>query len=58
MSVGTDPTVHKNEQDEFMHEQRYTVEKMTFVVEPRFQTEGNRTLGTVLLSLMQHETEV
>lgn len=56
--MGTDPTVHKNEQDEFMHEQRYTVDKMTFIVEPRFQTEGIRTLGTVLLSLMQYETEV
>ena len=56
--MGADPTVHSKEQDEIMHEQRYTVEKMTFIVEPRFQTEGNRTLGTVLLNLMQYETEV
>lgn len=57
-NMGADPTVHSKEQDEIMHEQRYTVEKMTFIVEPRFQTEGNRTLGTVLLNLMQYETEV
>ena len=56
--MGTKPAVHKQEQEEFLREQRYTVEKMTFVVEPRFQTEGNRTIGTVLLRLMQYETEV
>ena len=55
--MGTDPIVHPKEQEEFMREQRYTIEKMTFVVESRFQTEGRRTLGTVLLSLMQHEAE-
>lgn len=55
--VGTDPTTHKKKQDDLTHEQRYTVEKITFVVEPRFQTEGNRTIGSVLLKLMQYEVE-
>lgn len=55
--MDTGPKPRKKKQDDLTHEQRYTVEKVVFVVEPRFQTEGDRTIGSVLLKLMQYEVE-
>ena len=55
--MATDPIVHNKKQDDLSHEQRYTVEKITFVVEPRFKTEGNRTIASVLFQLMQYEID-
>lgn len=57
MSVGTDPIAHNKEQEDLLQEQRYTVGKITFIVEPRFQAEGNRSIASVLLQLMQCEIE-
>lgn len=55
--MGADPKPRKKKQDDLTREQRYTVEKIVFVVEPRFQNEGNRTIGSVLLKLMQYEVD-
>ena len=55
--MGADSKTHNKKQDDLTYEQQYKVGKITFVVEPRFQTEGNRTLGSVLLSLMQNEID-
>lgn len=57
ISVGTDPIAHKKEQEELMKEQRYTVGKITFIVEPRFQVEGKRSIASVLFQLMQCEID-
>ena len=38
-------------------EQTYTIDRMVFSVQPVFKQEGNATLGTVLLRLMQNEVE-
>lgn len=57
MSMGADPIAHNKEQEDLLQEQRYTVGKMTFIVEPRFQTAGNRTIASVLFQLMQCEIE-
>lgn len=55
--VGANQSPDKKKQNDLTHEQRYTIEKITFVVEPRFQTTGDRTIGSVLLKLMQYEVE-
>lgn len=38
-------------------EQRYKVNDMVFIVKPDFKKEGNQTLATALLNLMQGEVE-
>lgn len=55
--VGANQNPDKKKQNDLTHEQRYAIEKITFVVEPRFQTAGDRTIGSVLLKLMQYEVE-
>ena len=57
MRVGADPIAHNKEQEDLLQEQRYTVGKITFIVEPRFQAEGNRSIASVLFQLMQCEIE-
>ncbi len=52
-----DPIAHSKEQEELVQEQKYTVEKITFIVEPRFKTEGNRSIASVLFQLMQYEID-
>ena len=55
--MGTDPIAHNKEQEELLQEQRYTVGKITFIVEPRFQTDGKRSIATALFQLMQCEID-
>lgn len=55
MGIKQDP--NEKRQDDLTREQRYIIEKITFVVEPRFQPSGNRTISSVLLELMQYEVE-
>ncbi len=57
MNVCADPIAHSKEQEELVQEQRYTVEKITFIVEPRFKTEGTRSIASVLFQLMQYEID-
>ena len=46
-----------DQQNDLAQEQSYTIGKITFVVEPRFRSEGNETLGSVLVKLMQSEID-
>ena len=55
--VGGEPYAHSKEQEDLLQEQRYTVEKITYIVEPRFKTEGKRTIASVLFELMQCEID-
>ena len=55
--VGIVVNDHNQRQDDLLREQRYTVERITFIVEPRFKTEGNRTISSVLFQLMQCEID-
>ena len=57
INVGTDPIAHNKEQEDLLQEQRYTVGKITFIVEPRFQTDGKRSIATALFQLMQCEID-
>ena len=57
-SMGTDPIINTEEQqNELEQVQSYTIDKVTFVVEPRFRTTGCETLGSVLIKLMQNEVD-
>lgn len=56
-NVGMDPIARNKEQEDLLQEQRYTVGKITFIVEPRFQTDGKRSIATVLFQLMQCEID-
>ena len=53
-----EPIAHNQEQEDLLQEQRYTVEKTTFIVEPRFKTEGRRSIASVLFQLMQNEIDI
>ena len=58
MIVCEEPIAHNQEQEDLLQEQRYTVEKTTFIVEPRFKTEGRRSIASVLFQLMQNEIDI
>lgn len=56
--MSADPLVStSDQQNDLAQEQSYTIGKITFVVEPRFRSEGNETLGSVLVKLMQSEID-
>lgn len=55
--MGKDPYAHNKEQGDLLQEQRYTVGRITFVVEPRFRTDGKRSIASVLFQLMQYEID-
>lgn len=57
INVSAEPIAHNDEQEDLLQEQRYAVEKITFIVEPRFKTEGNRSIASVLFQLMQYEID-
>ena len=42
--MGENPYAHNKEQEDLLQEQRYTIERITFIVEPRFKTEGKRSI--------------
>lgn len=44
-------------QQELEQEQTYIVGNTTFIVEPKFRADGQETLGSVLLKLMQNEID-
>lgn len=47
----------EEQQKELEQEQSYTIEDTTFIVQPRFRTEGKETIGSVLIKLMQNEVD-
>ena len=55
--MGENPYAHNKEQEDLLQEQRYTIERITFIVEPRFKTEGKRSIASVLFELMQYEID-
>lgn len=44
-------------QQEHEQEQTYMVGNTAFIVEPKFRVDGQETLGSVLLKLMQNEID-
>lgn len=56
--LSTVPVISIEEQQkELEQEQSYTIEDTTFIVQPRFRTEGKETIGSVLIKLMQNEVD-
>lgn len=55
----TDRTLMQKEQvqQELEQEQAYMVGNTTFIVESKFRADGQETLGSVLLKLMQNEID-
>ena len=55
----TDRTLMQDEQIQqaLEQEQAYMVGNTTFIVEPKFRADGQETLGSVLLKLMQNEID-
>ena len=53
--MGTDPDTRKEKQEDLTQEQQYSIGRITFVVEPRFNDEAKETLGSILLKLMKSE---
>ena len=55
----TDRTLMQNEQvqQELEQEQTYMVGNTTFIVELKFRADSQKTLGSVLLKLMQNEID-
>ena len=56
--MGTVPVISETEQQkELEQEQSYTIENTTFIVQPKFRTDGKETIGSVLIKLMQNEVD-
>lgn len=56
--MGAVPIIHETEQQKgFEQEQSYTIENTTFIVQPKFRTDGKETIGSVLIKLMQKEVD-
>ena len=57
-SMSTVPiTSIEEQQKELEQEQSYTIDNTTFIVQPRFRTDGKETIGSVLIKLMQNEVD-